>query len=596
VQPTSRASLPFTALLSKFLLLASLAILLGQRLFSALVWEPALKQHPITKPVSWVTLYRIGLIGLLISIGLGILSQAGQATGTELSFPWDPDGQTGRILIETRLGVIWLLRLALAMLAVWLAGDLDSPVRNWLGFTANLMSLLTVTLTSHAATEGRALLPILADWLHLLGMTFWFGGLVYLFTGIRQLQQLGGQARTRLASLLTSRFSLNAVFAVALLGLTGLYSAYLRVGSWPAMLTSLYGHVLLVKQVFVGGLLIIAAINFLVISPRLKRDRLQVAADTGLVTGFGNILLLELSLAGLLLASVSLLTYIPPAKVVLPRTDLTATAKVDDLRMELAISPGRVGQNTFTLRPSSSSDEHVSHSITKALLRFTPGQGSLPPSELQLIDRGDGIFAAQGTGLSLPGTWQVQAVLRREGKFDAYANFDFELRNSSAAQQAHAISRESGSLLLLIGLVCALFAISSRVGARLRWGVGAPVAVLMIGLGAFLLTRPVPVETSQINPIPPNGESVAAGQALYSQNCVPCHGVHGLGDGPVGLTLNPRPADLRQHAIPGIHTDAQLFEWITNGFPGSQMPPFRTTLSDTDRWHLVNYIRTLAPK
>jgi hypothetical protein len=59
--------------------------------------------------------------------------------------------------------------------------------------------------------------------------------------------------------------------------------------------------------------------------------------------------------------------------------------------------------------------------------------------------------------------------------------------------------------------------------------------------------------------------------------------------------VNPRLGP-EQHAIPGIHTDAQLFEWITNGFPGSQMPAFRATLSDTDRWHLVNFIRTLAPK
>jgi hypothetical protein len=62
------------------------------------------------------------------------------------------------------------------------------------------------------------------------------------------------------------------------------------------------------------------------------------------------------------------------------------------------------------------------------------------------------------------------------------------------------------------------------------------------------------------------------------------------------LTLNPRPADLTQHASLGVPTDAQLFEWITNGFPGSQMPAFRTSLSDTDRWHLVNFIRTMAPR
>ena len=78
---SSTASLPFTALLSKFLLLASLAILVGQPLFTALVWNPALAPHRVAKPDVWSQLYRIGLIGLLLSMGIGILSQAGQATG-----------------------------------------------------------------------------------------------------------------------------------------------------------------------------------------------------------------------------------------------------------------------------------------------------------------------------------------------------------------------------------------------------------------------------------------------------------------------------------------------------------------------------------
>ena len=92
-------------------------------------------------------------------------------------------------------------------------------------------------------------------------------------------------------------------------------------------------------------------------------------------------------------------------------------------------------------------------------------------------------------------------------------------------------------------------------------------------------------------------EQVAEGSKLFlEKGCIACHGISGRGDGPVGLTLNPRPADLTQHAIPGVHTDAQLFQFLTDGVPNSRMPSFKSKLSEIDRWNLVNFIRTLAPK
>ena len=598
IQQTTTARLPLTALLSKFLFLVSLTLLVGQRLFIWLLWEPVLKsgqnnRPDIPHPPIWAILYRWALIGMLISIGLGILSQAGQTTGTELSFPWDLE--TGRILAETRLGVIWLARLALAMFAVWLAGSKESRLKDWFGFIVNLALLFTVSLTSHAATEAKPSLPLLADLIHLVGMTFWLGGLVYLFTGIRHIQGLQDASRTKLTSVLTSRFSFFAIIFVSLIGLTGIYSAYFRVGSWSALLITLYGHVLLIKQIFVAGLLTIAATNLLVISPRLKRDSLQGIEDPKLVARFGKILILELTFAGLLLASVSFLTYIPPAKVASPNLALTSKTRVDDLSMDINISPGRVGQNTFTLDVITS-EGHPLHSAKEVLLRFTLNQGNIPPSELELIGLGDGTYTAKGVYLSLPGNWQVQAIVRRKDKFDAFANFDFTLRNPGSTEASAATARQAALLIIIIGLLCSSLSAYTQAHPALRLGLGAPLTVLMLGLGIFYLTHPVSVENVLANPIPPNSESVASGQALFTTYCVPCHGETGKGDGPLGVVLNPRPADLSQHAIPGVHTDAQLYEWVTNGFPGSRMPAFKTTISDTDRWNLVNFIRTLAPK
>jgi mono/diheme cytochrome c family protein len=153
----------------------------------------------------------------------------------------------------------------------------------------------------------------------------------------------------------------------------------------------------------------------------------------------------------------------------------------------------------------------------------------------------------------------------------------------------------AGGIVLLDGLLCGLLLFSLKGKPGLRFGVGVLPTLLLLGLGVYYLTHPVSVNNEQANPIPPNSQSVAAGKAVFDLHCVPCHGQSGKGDGPLGLVLNPRPADLSLHAIPGVHTDAQLFEWITNGFPGSSMPAWKSILSDTDRWNLVNFIRTLAP-
>ncbi|GIV76398.1 cytochrome c [Litorilinea aerophila] len=103
----------------------------------------------------------------------------------------------------------------------------------------------------------------------------------------------------------------------------------------------------------------------------------------------------------------------------------------------------------------------------------------------------------------------------------------------------------------------------------------------------------VPPEAAAVeNPIPASQESVAMGARLYAQNCQACHGPQGKGDGPAGMALNPRPADLTAEHVQA-NTDGALFYIITHGVPGTAMPGW-SQLSEEDRWHLVNYLRSLA--
>ncbi len=597
VQQTSSSSLPGSALFFKWLLLAALALLGGRVPFLWLVWKPSLNKDAgdlpaaVLTPLAWNLLIWIGLVGALVAILIGLLAQAGQATGAELALPWAPAMLT--LLSTTRLGLIWLARLALAALAIWLAMGRPAAWKVWLGYVSALALMLSVSLTSHAATEALPLLPVIDDWIHILGMTVWLGGLVYLLTGLRAIFQLEPRQRTRLSSLLMARFSSMALISVGVIGVTGLISASLRVGTLQALLTSIYGHALLFKQIFVAGLLALAGVNLVIISPRLKRSRLNGEADIALVAGFGKIVLVEAALGAVLLMAVSLLTYLPPARINPPPIQaLQASARADDLRINLTITPGRVGQNTFQLWLSSNGAALVS--VKEALLRFTPQSANIAPSEGELIAQGDGTYTAKGTYLSMPGSWQIQAVVRRVDKFDAYATFIFSLPIPGEGNSVKAISRDAGELFFVIALIVALLAIALPIRPRNRFAVGILPFMLMVILGSYFLNLPVQEPSSQANPITPSSQSITAGKAVFMQYCVRCHGVSGKGDGPEGLLLNPHPADLIEQAAPGVLTDAQLFDWITNGLPGTRMPAWKNAIPETDRWNLVIYIRFLA--
>ncbi len=108
-----------------------------------------------------------------------------------------------------------------------------------------------------------------------------------------------------------------------------------------------------------------------------------------------------------------------------------------------------------------------------------------------------------------------------------------------------------------------------------------------------LPTPPVPI-TAQFrqNAVATTPENVEAGRELFRQNCVICHGLRGLGDGPAALTLNPRPVNLQLH-VPQ-HPDGFLEYWLAEGVAGTAMPAWKEHLDETQRWQIVRYLRELA--
>ena len=95
------------------------------------------------------------------------------------------------------------------------------------------------------------------------------------------------------------------------------------------------------------------------------------------------------------------------------------------------------------------------------------------------------------------------------------------------------------------------------------------------------------------NPIASTQESIGAGQKIYSKTCVMCHGKTGDADGPAVIELNIHPAKLSDPKL-ATESDGALFWKITTG--KKPMPTYGKRFSETDRWNLVNYIRTLPKR
>lgn len=91
-----------------------------------------------------------------------------------------------------------------------------------------------------------------------------------------------------------------------------------------------------------------------------------------------------------------------------------------------------------------------------------------------------------------------------------------------------------------------------------------------------------------------------AGKAAYGQYCSRCHGDTGKGDGVDAKRFYPRPRDLslgkykfRTTATGTAPADEDIFQTITNGLPGSNMPDWKY-VDEATRWQLVEYLKSLS--
>lgn len=115
----------------------------------------------------------------------------------------------------------------------------------------------------------------------------------------------------------------------------------------------------------------------------------------------------------------------------------------------------------------------------------------------------------------------------------------------------------------------------------------------------FAMMSGIPAPYNSLsNPLPRTRETVERGAAVYAGNCASCHGATGAGDGPVGRTLSPPPANLAWLAqMPMVQWDPFMYWTVAEGGApfGSAMPSFKNVLSNDDIWAVIAYIQARLP-
>jgi putative copper export protein/methionine-rich copper-binding protein CopC len=313
----------------RWLTFLGLLIVIGVVAFRLLVlWLMCRKWDPAGRAIVGVAASRAAKVGLgaLALLGLALVlrlyAQSYALHGGAQAL--DP-GLIGTLVSRTIWGWGWLLQAAgnvVALAGLSLARK-DSRAGWATAAVGVVMLAFTPGLSGHAAAAPEfAALAILTDALHVLGAGGWLGSLLLVVVvGIPvALQRTDGDRGETVAALINA-FSPTALFFAGTVVATGVFAAWLQLGTVPALWQSAYGRTLLIKLAVLSVVFGTGAYNWLKVKPALGSEiaagRLRRSAALELVVG-----VVVLAITAVLVA-----TATPTSTEAMPRaTDTSATA------------------------------------------------------------------------------------------------------------------------------------------------------------------------------------------------------------------------------------------------------------------------------
>lgn len=208
---------------------------------------------------------------VLTITGLGLLTvRAAEMSGRPLSalLPILPT-----ILFETHYGTVWLIRafaVGMLWLGWWAIRRGSERAAATLLFCVVAVLFWSYSATGHAADRGDFTLEQAVDWVHLLAVSLWTGGIFATTLAIRPAILGGFGFSPGAVGKTLERLSQLATVALVLVLATGSYNTWLRVAALGGLGETAYGRLLVIKLVLVLSMILLGGVNRFFTLPRVR--------------------------------------------------------------------------------------------------------------------------------------------------------------------------------------------------------------------------------------------------------------------------------------------------------------------------------------
>jgi putative copper export protein len=352
---------------------------------------------------------------------------------------------------------------------------------------AGASSIFSNSMLSHnSAATFLPSVAVFVDWLHFMAVSAWVGGLFYfsavlLFAIKSSEKEAGESAASYHLSVILPRFSLIATASLGVIGVTGLYMAWIQLQTLDSLFYTPYGNNLIIKLSAALPMVLLGAYH----QVKLHKSILLMASIGGskkgsgsttspsdtvsntasnVVSKFGITVKIESLIGIVVLFAASLLTITSPPSQMTTEHQEAATGGVTMPEMEMqdattkstAVAPGysqqvtisgvdttleitpfHAGFNTFTITLSDAATGSPPQNINAVYLRFTNQEARIGPivTTLNSTGEGSGNYSAIGGYMSQPGNWKIDLVVQRIGAYDLNHSFEANLGATSSEHE-----------------------------------------------------------------------------------------------------------------------------------------------------------------